>query len=605
MRPGRWPVAWISFGLVWFCALSPAFGEDGSSLTIRAGRGAQRHPTAFDRIYFLYIEANVGGSAGGHTALRIGDNVYHYQLFPDRVFRLVRDDWADFLHLYNRLENRTIHTLAIAVPPDGYRRLNDRLQQLRLIQKKHDQNLLALAAQRELFLARSATDEAERHVPIPALGFFAGTERVEERVIEQTQWPSENPVPYRPDPPRKEHYPAFGSSASDIYLEGLSLAWAREVIRADLPLAPESLFIPGRAGENILPLNARERANLVAFRAALLVDRSRLLESRRSDRGTTLLLLQARIKAIELSLKENRLILLDPFPANALRVAARSLQEFPEEAAGLVRQAAGNYSRWREFVIGGSTVPDERTYNMLEAVGARFEELDRGRLGYSQIIRTAQGRMIPSRSENSPIGPDVSGPAQATVAAQIYEHYLEDLRAVYGYNIIARNCTTELFRTLEAAFDGETTAALGGHLAPGERLSFIPFVSFDLVEGGYRVVAKEHLPGARERRLADASRTQNAAWLYVREANVFSAQLYNRRTEDSHFVFFTDDVFWPRPIYGSVNLLYGMARTLIGIAQSPFDEGRDLEAGLYGMLYSVPELFFFNIRKGSYGHVDR
>ena len=603
-RPTRLFVGCVALTVLCLHAFSPAFGETIAD-PVRAGRGAQRHPTAFDRIHFLYIEANVGGSAGGHTALRIGDNVYHYQLFPDRVFRLVRDDWTDFLHLYNRLENRSIHTLSIAVPPAGYRQLDDRLQQLRLIQKKHDQNLMALAAQRQLFAARSAADPAERRVPIAALGFFSQTSSIEERVVAQVEPLAPGSVPYTPDPPRREHYPALGSSPAEIHLEGLALAWAQEVIRADLPLARESLFVPGLSSENIQPLTGRERTNLAAFRAALLADRGRLLESRRADRGTALLLLQARIKAIELSLVENRLVLLDPFAGNALRVAAASLQEFPEEAAGLVRQAAANYSQWREYAIGRSIVPDERTYNMLEAVSARLEELDRGRLGNSDVVRTVQGRMIPARSGSSVIAPGVSGRRDAIVAGQIYEQYLDGLREVYGYNIIARNCTTELFRTLEAAFDGQTTAVLGGHLAPGERFSFIPFVSFDLVEGRYRVVAKEHLPGVRESRMAEARRTENAALLYVREANVISAQLYHRRTEDSHFLFFTDDVFWPRPLFGSVNLLYGMGRSLMGLVQSPFDGGRNLEAGLYGMLYSVPELFFFNIRKGSYGHVDR
>lgn len=54
-----------------------------------------------DRIDFLYIDANAGEAAGGHTALRLGDSVFHYQFFPDDTFLLVRESWDSFRFLYN------------------------------------------------------------------------------------------------------------------------------------------------------------------------------------------------------------------------------------------------------------------------------------------------------------------------------------------------------------------------------------------------------------------------------------------------------------------------------------------------------------------------
>lgn len=57
---------------------------------------------------FLYVNANAGEAAGGHTALRLGDSIFHYQFFPDATFLLVREPWAEFRFLYNDLHNRTI-----------------------------------------------------------------------------------------------------------------------------------------------------------------------------------------------------------------------------------------------------------------------------------------------------------------------------------------------------------------------------------------------------------------------------------------------------------------------------------------------------------------
>jgi hypothetical protein len=37
----------------------------------------------------------------------------------------------------------------------------------------------------------------------------------------------------------------------------------------------------------------------------------------------------------------------------------------------------------------------------------------------------------------------------------------------------------------------------------------------------------------------------------------------------------------------------------------PFDDGENLHAGAVGLLMSVPELLFINIRKGSYPYLPR
>ena len=57
---------------------------------------------------YLYIEANEGGSSGGHAAIRFGERVYHFQ---NREGRLVldRETTRSFFHDYALLNNRTIH----------------------------------------------------------------------------------------------------------------------------------------------------------------------------------------------------------------------------------------------------------------------------------------------------------------------------------------------------------------------------------------------------------------------------------------------------------------------------------------------------------------
>ena len=55
-----------------------------------------------------------------------------------------------------------------------------------------------------------------------------------------------------------------------------------------------------------------------------------------------------------------------------------------------------------------------------------------------------------------------------------------------------------------------------------------------------------------------------------------------------------------RPLAGLANLATGVGAMAIGLLKAPFDRARMTRRGLKGVVMSVPELFFFNIRKGSY-----
>ncbi len=49
----------------------------------------------------------------------------------------------------------------------------------------------------------------------------------------------------------------------------------------------------------------------------------------------------------------------------------------------------------------------------------------------------------------------------------------------------------------------------------------------------------------------------------------------------------------------------GLAQGMAGLLTLPWDGGENLRLGAKGALISLPELFFFNIRKGSFpGLID-
>jgi hypothetical protein len=59
-----------------------------------------------------------------------------------------------------------------------------------------------------------------------------------------------------------------------------------------------------------------------------------------------------------------------------------------------------------------------------------------------------------------------------------------------------------------------------------------------------------------------------------------------------------------RPIFGLFNTVAGMGQSVFGLVSWPYDSGKNLKAGATGILMSLPELLFFNMRKGSYPYLS-
>ena len=189
---------------------------------------------------------------------------------------------------------------------------------------------------------------------------------------------------------------------------------------------------------------------------------------------------------------------------------------------------------------------------------------------------------------------------------------LTALERDYAYNIVARNCVSEIFREVEIALARgantedpalireESIRRLGGHVEMAGSLAFIPRISALVVEDTYAVAERLRFASYRDRQLALMRRDENALWVFLRESNVVTSTLYRAQPSDSIFLFFTDDLVAPRPLFGAVNLVTGLAASAVGLAMLPVDGGEMLWAGLRGALFSLPELVFQNIRKGSF-----
>ena len=180
-----------------------------------------------------------------------------------------------------------------------------------------------------------------------------------------------------------------------------------------------------------------------------------------------------------------------------------------------------------------------------------------------------------------------------------------------GYRLLERNCVSELFATIDQAMalgvtqkgltvdedtvTQEAIVRLGGVFEP----SPVPFYSSRQVRKNWRLEDYQELHSLRRLYTAQRYREDPSIGVLLRESNALTSSVYRASDDDSFFIFFTDGNAAMRPVLGLVNLTSALGMSVVGVLQAPFDAGHSLSAGLRGALFSLPELGFQNIRKGT------
>ena len=116
------------------------------------------------------------------------------------------------------------------------------------------------------------------------------------------------------------------------------------------------------------------------------------------------------------------------------------------------------------------------------------------------------------------------------------------------------------------------------------------------------------IPSFRRTRLEALSARDGRLRTRLRESNTLSSSLYRGDGEGSS-IRYTNARGGIRPRRWALrsrerqstafNLLTGIGQMAWGLVKAPFDGGAELTAGAEGVVFSVPELAFVNLRKGS------
>ncbi len=559
---------------------------------------------------FIYVNANTGEAAGGHTAIRLGSTVFHYQFFPQGQFLLVRESWSHFRYVYNELRNRTIFVAQISLTPPVYVKLRNHFTRL-LMAQQHDLDQLHVA-EAQLSLLTQLASGAEQ-LEMDFVGLFDAEEvddadmlHLYERIQQQLGHDYLKHL-------RQQIEVRLVDLVNEYEAESNGISWVARLQALLLERELLQLLTTGASltEDSVLgsamgaaKLTVKQRSILEGYRENLAASVVGLLQSQRLDRSRSLMLQTARYLAVSRSLATGTLLTLDPFSSQANLVTFRQKNELSRLQAQLQQDAL--QAKHNFFT---ETAHPDIAYAILESsMGRWYEIVDVAR--HENVARVEPGILLPTRKGSVSITEPLLSRDKLSVLIDGNQVKVSQLQQrideQYAYDLMMRNCATELLRGLNSAFVDKATGQreLGGWLAPDDGLVFIPRQFYRKITARYPIQEEEFFPSRRLRQMDEFYRQDDNLSVWLRESNTLSSTVYTPRTEDTPFLFFTDNTLLLRPVQGLANLLWGAANSVGGVFTLPVDGGERLHQGMRGMFYSLPELVFSNIRKGTYGFAE-
>jgi hypothetical protein len=582
---------------------------------------------------YLYLDANEDQASGGHAAVRINNDVFHFQ-YNGGLLTMARDPWADFQLSYRGYQNRNIETSRLDISRDTFESIRASFVRRHLTQTRQIE--LVADARRDVELLQALLSVPVASLELPGFGFFeepvsvaqGGRREVLRRSIlaahgqaflrqrQSALWQRLAELPLEAIDIGADDFvigtlPKPGYPLNQRYADIVAGLHAIDILRSDAGLSEQSLRLAHITADDaaLLP---QERDALSESADALRQRLLSLVSSNRPDWGSATLLALARLEAMRMSLESNRWIFIDILASDAtiIDMGPRARQLLPQLQADARELWLNAREKWLQQPSW-----QENSYAAMEVSNANWLEIARLAGGASDW-RLHTDRQVPRglgvlAKPPQPLSLASAGVALLAQMQTTRQQAEQSARAQLGYQLLTRNCVSELFGTINIALAnglaqrGEPITELGLEQETQQRLgdvftpSPIPFVSSSQVRQHWHVSDKQELLSLRRLYTRSQREGDSALMAMFRESNTLTSTVYQRSDEDSFFIFFTDGKAWVRPALGLVNLTAALGASVVGTVQWPFDGGDNLKAGLRGALFSLPELGFVNIRKGS------
>ncbi len=581
-------------------------------------------PVPAKPLHYLYINAREGSASGGHTAISFNNETFHFQHYDGGTIRLVKQISDDFDFHYRYLENRTINQATIELDDAHYDQLRKFFNLSLILQKQQDDllkeinlnlSLLAPPLSSSKIYIRGAGLLTQNPVPLNAEAITInnlqqhikqkyGDNFLTKQILSLQE--KINTLQPRPWPTDSLHlsdnaFLAVPYSFASQHLDAVSKMLFLQMLQQGASLDKQHYFTPEQAN---FKLSTPELEKLRRFQHTLENNLLNLINSQRTNWGNVAFILYARILSLSIAIDSGTLVFLNSYAPDSFSIPYTEVESYKEMFQAQKARALTKIIQEKRLLFTRQQAISENHYSLLEQLSNYYHERDRG-LANKLSIRIYGEQLLPTTPVSLPLPlyPQLTSQKTEQALQQLHQYknqVTQQMQSIYHYDLITRNCVTEIFDTIRKSnISGKPIKELG-KLAQNNFIAFIPFGSFRSLANDY---SKQTRPSFRQQQLNEMYQQENNALVYLRESNTLSARYYKFNDQDSIFLFFTDHNVLSRPLLGAFNLLTAMAMSLYGSFSLPFDAGYNLQKGSMGILMSLPELAFFNIRKGSYKHL--
>lgn len=574
-----------------------------------------------DSFEYIYVDSNSGQSSGGHSAIKFGNWVYHFQYYPDKIFHLIRDPWFNFRYTYNILENRSIYLTKISPSKESVQLIERGFNRFFIVQEKHLTNLSNI--KKEIQFLSFIKNNNLKKFKIPYIGYYSSTEqnsmnyeslrnRIKSKLGVNFYFNKRNEL-YNNLNELKINQIKFDlkNVSSTQFLKQPTLIHQKyiEVVQKLVLLSAIEKGLALKKTSLIELKNVEPSENeMILYSQFLKFLEERLIiqlqnDSQEENWGQNCLTTLSVYLTVSESLERKKFVFLDTLPTNQ-DVINWKMDEISKKAINenfpLFNELRNSFYEKRESI-------EFQDFIDLQDSANRWHEIQESNKG-TRPIRNSRNLSLPMKEGeyNITISQINSIPISNSYILelnQLKDLYEKKLMDIYSYNLIYKNCTSEIFSKISEFYNHNSELIqkeLGKDINPNRSLSFIPFYSNKVVRSSYKVSGTVLIPSYRKYRV-NKNKSASKKWIpNFSEDFTPTSTIYEFNDTDSIFLFFTDETFAFRPLYGSVNLLTGIIQFTIGIPMVTYDQGNTLKKGWDGIFFSLPELIFFNIRKGSF-----
>ena len=525
-------------------------------------------------ISYIYVDGNEAGAGGGHTAIRAGDSVFHFQRVPEGFFIVERTPWDGFLFSYSRLQNRNIYETPLVLSEKDGQRLVLRLTDLQIRHRWMLQRRSSSVDRIERL--RALLEYGKITVSYPVLGYYRSGRAKLWEIHRNLRFQASDSNSASEIPGDEGEIERRLEEALQTFLKDGFDFNDEAFIVTDIPLSGISLKPLENALGESLHAAVQSSSELRPDRARTALEVLVLMEAlRRSQEQGVWVVPQMALMA-EPGLEKRPILSMDN----------------PE-----VQIFAAMFRRRHDSLIA-SVSSGKRASEILTTFNRMLQSasmLDLARRTGAAIVFSA--------------GAVMTTPSLSLVEERSFDDRdrlldelgrLEDQQAVLeskmrdelSYSLFTKNCVTELLAELKKVSGADLPVE-----NPTMSGLFIPFISeryvADALGNGERFLYRSYRN--------DLLLVENDP---VAETSTLSSRFYAWNERDSWFLFFAEDRPVARPLFGVVNLFFGGAQTVIGLSSSPFDRGQRLSRGIRGMAFSLSEVAFISVRKGTFrgGH---